>query len=364
MATSFIRSMWQRLWPLPQVSEREFFLSRSFFAFALAMFFPWVMTETSQPVPVGLAHFLDLTWISQGGAMHYLRAGFFGLLFCYAAGLALPIVLPLLLVVQILPYTLFNSQGSPHHGYQILSLALLGITCASVIHGHSHWKGRRTLALLALALGSGYLWQLWMVSGWRSALVVAVVKITGSSLSGWAMLILEGSAFSLISYSFSRVHAASSSAAHRTWHLMAAQWMAAATYFISVCSKMIESQGGWFARSHYIVLDMVKATRQSYYSHLDPALRVDPPAMHFFMEHQNLTRLFFSSGVILELLLILAVGTRQLALAFGIAAILMHRSIEALMTLSFHTNEAVLAIFFVNLPYWLSWLREQSKPVA
>jgi hypothetical protein len=343
-----------RLWPLPEVGEREFFLSRVFFAFALAMFYPWVMTESEQPVPVGLARFWDLTWISQGNAFCYLRAGFFGLLFAYAGGLALRVLLPVLLLVQVLPYTLMNSQGHPHHGYQILSLALLGITLAGLFMAKDGFKGWRTAAMLLLSLVTGYLWQRWTASAWRSQFALGCVQTLGGGMSTWVMLLLESSAFSTMSYGLTKLHATISSAQWRAWHLMAAQWMAAASYFVSVCSKMIESKGGWFARSHYIVLDMVKATRQSYYSMLDPALCVDPPYMHFFMQHQYLSRLFFSSGVILEALIILAVGTRKLALGFGVAMILMHRSIEFLMTLNFHTNEAVLAIFFVNLPYWLA----------
>jgi hypothetical protein len=325
------------------------------------MFYPWVIHETTQPVPVGLAHFMELTWMSETSSFHILRACFFGLLFCYISGAALAVITPLLLLAHLLPYTLMNSQGHPHHGYQILSLALLGITAVSCWLGRSTLHGARSTAVLVLALLSGYIWQSWMASTARSTFATTCINSFGVGVSSWLILIIEGSAFCLIGLGLAKLHSHKTLPALRSWHLFAAQWMGAATYFVSVCSKMRESDWGWFARSHFIVLDMVKSTRQSYYSALDPALKIDPPAIHFFMEHQNLTRIFFSSGVILETLIILAVGTRKLALCFGLLVILMHRSIEALMTLNFHTNEAVLALFFVNLPYWISRWTEAGR---
>jgi hypothetical protein len=105
-----------------------------------------------------------------------------------------------------------------------------------------------------------------------------------------------------------------------------------------------------------VALDFVKTLRQSYYSGLDPAFAHEPDGVVYLMQHPNLARMFFDGGVLLEVALIFAVGTRRLALVFGIAAIAMHESISAMMTLNFPTHEAMCALFYVNVPFLLTML--------
>jgi hypothetical protein len=47
------------------------------------------------------------------------------LLLLYIGGLMLPLALPLLAVGHVLAFTLYNSQGYTHHGFQIVSLTLV-----------------------------------------------------------------------------------------------------------------------------------------------------------------------------------------------------------------------------------------------
>jgi hypothetical protein len=47
------------------------------------------------------------------------------LLMLYAGGLMLPLTLPLLALGHVLVFTLYNSQGYAHHGFQIVSLTLV-----------------------------------------------------------------------------------------------------------------------------------------------------------------------------------------------------------------------------------------------
>jgi hypothetical protein len=80
---------------------------------------------STQPHPAGLAHFFDLTWLSEPDNLRAYRNVIYLLVSLYVAGLLLPIVLPALAVGHALMFTLFNSQGYTHHGYQIVSLTLL-----------------------------------------------------------------------------------------------------------------------------------------------------------------------------------------------------------------------------------------------
>jgi hypothetical protein len=279
------------LFPMPTVSTLEAVLTRAALAYVLWYFFPLQMEQTTQPMPVGLAHWFDLTWLSNATSFASYRMCFAAALAWYVSGIALPLSLPVLTLLHILPYTLFNSQAHPHHGYQIMSLTLLGMSVTAIVH-----------ALINRA-------------GW---------------LKPTAMM--------------------------NAWLLLSAQLMIAGAYLISVCSKMILSSGMWLFNSHYVALDFVKTARQNYYSSLDPALQFDPPGVVWLLNHATLARILFDSGVLLETLLILAVGTRRLSLLMGISVIAMHESIRAMMGLTFFTHESMVAIFFINVPYWLTRL--------
>jgi hypothetical protein len=286
------------LFPIPSVSPLEAVLTRALLAYALWYFFPLHMEQTTQPLPVGLAHWFDLTWLSAPATFGTYRLGFSAVLLWYVSGVALPLSLPVLTLLHVLPYTLFNSQGHPHHGYQIMSLTLLGMSVTAVVHG---------------------------------------VK----NLAVWLR----------------------PSAVMDAWLLLSAQLMIGGAYLISVCSKMILSGGMWLFNSHYVALDFVKTARQNYYSTLEPALQFDPPGVVWLLNHATIARLFFGGGVLLEAVLWIAIGTRRLSLLLGVAVILMHRSIEALMGLNFDTHIAMVAVFFLHAPYWLTRLLHKSAAV-
>jgi hypothetical protein len=288
MMKALLHKAWEALFPLPQVGALEALLSRLLVAYAMWYFYPIFTPPAVQPAPVGLAHFFDLTWLGDPAVLALYKQGFIVILCIYAAGLALPVTLPVLAIMQILPYTLINSQGFTNHSHNILSVTLMAQALVAVCHLRGAW--------------------------------------------------LQPNA---------RMNA---------WLLAAAQAGIACTYLISVCSKMIASGGTWLFKSHYIALDLVKTMRQNYYSQLEPRYATEPEGVVWMLQHPKLTALVFDSGFFIEALIVLAVGTRRLAFIFGVFAILMHRSINYLMGLEFHQNEAMLAVFFVNVPFLLAML--------
>jgi hypothetical protein len=126
---------------LPAVSSLEGFFLRFFFGVVVAFTISLNLPFPAQPHPVGLAHFFDLTWLSDPHKLITYRNSIYLLLFFYVAGLCLPIVLPTLAVGHTLMFTLFNSQGYTHHGYQIVSLALMA-QAATVLY-YTALKGIR-----------------------------------------------------------------------------------------------------------------------------------------------------------------------------------------------------------------------------
>jgi hypothetical protein len=353
-------SVLKRLFPWPEVSQLEAWLLRVMFGYALVYFLPPGMTQTTQHAPVGLAHFFELTWLSDAGSYAVYRHAFLILVFAYVSGVALPVVLPLLTLLHALPYTLLNSQGHPHHGYQVITLTLGGLAVAAV--GTARWRKPRLavgiVVLGAFATARFYAW--WSASGMMSSVSQWAAAHLDSTNAARLTTLVGFAGFFVLAVMLKHFSApalkAESGPDDRTngWQLIAGQTAIAAAYLTSVFSKLINSGGAWFANSHNVAIDFVKTTRQSFYSKLDPALQFDPPGVKLLLENEWLAKAFFSSGVVLEAVLFIAIGTRKLALVFGIFVFAMHRSIMELMTLTFHTNEAAVALFYINLPFWIA----------
>lgn len=370
---NLVLRFWNGLFPIPQVSALEAFLLRALLAAALFWFFPPNVQLQSQPSPVGLAHWFDLTWLSHAGVFPVYRAVFFGLVLLYAAGFALPLTLPLMTLVHILPPTLHNSQGFTYHGNQIMSLTLVGLSVMTLffaLTGRSRlMRGAgisQALMVPAVVLIESFvLWNCeksftlgglcshWCPTG--SAFVVG----WGNVIAYLPVFFVLAAVPSFLTRTWSDEGAPLPEV--RGWSLVTAQYVIASAYLISVFSKFIRSDGMWLINSYYVALDFVKTLRQNYYSGLDPQFAVDPPAyIVTMMQHPVITAVFFDVGVALEAFMIFAVGQRKWTFAFGASLIFMHCTIAKIMNLFFPTHVAMLAIFWVA-PLLLSRLSPDSR---
>ncbi len=275
------------------VAAWEWLVMRCLFAGVVWLSMPRASDQiySSQDAPNGIAHWVDLTFLAGPGVYPALQAVVAIALVLYAAGLLLPAVLPLLLVSHVMVRTLFNSQGWIHHGVQMVSLVLLAQTAVVLtLAGYRLLKGRR-LELRPGTTPASYL-------------------------------------------------------------LFYSQMAVVSLYVVSVFSKVDRSDGLWFAKSHYVGLHVVKAERDRYHAALEPPGPGDVPAARLVLAHPNLSRLFLGAGVALEFFAFLALRGRLWALGVGLGLIGFHRCIAALMTIHFHFNEMLLAIFLINVPYW------------
>lgn len=81
-----------------------------------------------QPAPVGVARWVDLSWLHREGMFHVVLGAAATLCVLYILGRGLTIVLPLLTALHVAVWTYFDSQGSTHHGLQLVSMVLLAQT--------------------------------------------------------------------------------------------------------------------------------------------------------------------------------------------------------------------------------------------
>jgi hypothetical protein len=109
----------------PKVAPLEGLLLRVFFGVVVAYTLRFEVPFSAQPHPTGLAHVLDFTWLSNPSFYSIFRGAMSLLLLLYAGGLLLPLTLPLLALGHVFAFTLYNSQGYTHHGFQIVSLTLV-----------------------------------------------------------------------------------------------------------------------------------------------------------------------------------------------------------------------------------------------
>lgn len=372
---ALLRKAWDNLFLLPNVGQTEAFIARAMLGFALYHFLPGVMDQVSQPVPVGLAHWFDLTWLSNLHTYQIYRFIFLAVAFWFTSGVALPASLPVMTLMHILPLTLYNSQGHPHHGFQIMSLSILGMTITTLVLAGRGQTGAadaikkplRLLVTLAASLLAAWLFQLWYGGTPRLELARLLGSPFGPYIASYVLTAINVVAFVLIAFGVQQSSVrgqgiALPSKLLNSWLLLTAQFVIGAAYLVSVCSKMNRSKGEWLINSHYVALDFVKTMRQSYYSALNPEFAHDPAGVVFLMNHANVARLFFDAGVILEIALVFGAGTRRLALILGVSTVAMHLSIEALMTLTFYTHEMMVLIFFVNIPFLAACIAERIAP--
>ncbi len=301
----------------------EGFFLRLLFAIVVWRSLEFTVLYPTAPKPVGLAaspalwEWLgwEITRFSDPVFWAQCLTGVKVALAFYVLGYGLPVALPVITLIHIAVRTLNNSQGAAHHGFQMVSLALLAQT------------------LVVWFLAAARCW----------------IFVRKKAMPRWAV------------------------SGNWTWLWVYTIAAAAATYVISVCTKLDESRGQWLQNSPYVATQIVKTYRQNYYNSLDPqfiqgvapATPADadpatapyrhpiPASADWLGRHPDLARLIFGAGFFLEMLVFLAVLDRRAALLFGLSLVSLHGSIAWLMELSFPFNERTVGVFFVNAAGWL-----------
>ena len=285
----------------------ESLAARLLFAGFMIYEFPTLMPFTTQPVPNGIARWMDLTWLARPGALEAVRWLFMGLMVPYVLGWALWLVLPVAAFLHVAVFTLNNSQGYINHNWQIVSCLLLVQAAVAV------WWPLR--------------------AKWRG---------TGSVDAG------------------KEVHDPALTRDAWLWYFT--QLAMALFYTTSAVSKVRKSGLGWMLDLENLSLAVKKTSVQAYYS--DPTVGSAggmPAAGQWIMEHPIGTALLFGPALPLEFFAFLALWNRAAAFWLGLALIAMHCGIEAIMGLDFYVNSVCLLIFQVNLPGWIGWWLKRRK---
>ncbi len=285
-----------------RVGAVEFFLLRLGFAFiAWQSITKWkTLPFDGRPHPAGLARLMDLTWLNDPEKLVLCQTIAFVALLVYVTGRFLWAALPVVCFIDIAINSFYNSQGFTYHGHQLLGLTLFA----------------QTVVVLVMAVRGAA----------QGAIRDRAVRLRMA-------VVLPGL---LLFYS---------------------QMAIAGAYAVSVVSKMQNTKGRWFARSHYHAGQLIKTDRQHYYTSVPPggALGQSDSARRarLVADHPHLARIAFGVGACLEFLVFLGLKNRRWALGIGFAIVALHHSIYVVMRLAFPLNEMLAILFFVNPAYWL-----------
>jgi hypothetical protein len=249
---------------------------------------------TTLPAPSSIgAVFPGITALSDPAVFTVVRTCFWIALGLYAFGIAVPVVITYIFVVDMCLGSLDASQGAHGHSRQVLGLVLLGIAMAS-------WVG-----VFMKARG-----------GWRNLLV-------------WTQPAQD----------------------------LCMNWgrqMLAAAYAVSAVTKEINSDGLWFAKSESFILAVMKAQEEAQIKGV--AITDEAKEMAVWMAQNPLMSSGMLLGAwILEMSAPLMLLNRRIALWLGILLCIFHVINGWFMGLPFPLNRLLIIVLFVNIPFWAVW---------
>ncbi|MFM7182866.1 MAG: hypothetical protein ACKO2G_15590 [Verrucomicrobiales bacterium] len=299
-----------------EVSLLEAFLLRAGLAYAVWTLFP-LQAYPGEPYPNGLARLLpgdNFTWLNNPANIEICRWFMAGALLLYVAHRFAFLAYPIICFLLIASGTLANSQSEDvtHHSQVI------------------------TMVMLAQAIW--YFADLWQRRG------------------------------------KCRDHEQS-----LRWHQLAFYFSIQffmAGYMVSVVSKMTYSDGEWITRSAYVPVQLEKNILMDHYNvaHLPDAMKakggeqnwfdkLDIPrkTQEIFIAQPNVARLALTTGMLLEAFCFFALAGRRVALVYGLFLIFFHLIISWTMNLTFKYHLALLALYFVGVPYWITRLLPANK---
>ena len=291
---SVFRPLWR---PLPTSGPEGVIARLCFAGMAMYMLLGLRLQFDSQSVPTGMAHFIDLSFLSRDGVMTWVKVIFGALCVPYVFGRGLPVVLPLLTLIHCMVFAFFNSQGFKSHGNQIVSLILLAQACVVVFFAAHRWILGRPFPLRAGRTRDSYL-------------------------------------------------------------IYFSQVVIAGVYMTSVVSKMDVSNFRWIQNLPNMSVQLIKTHRQEFYSNPEKsgvARDAEVPAARWMLDNPNQTRLLLGAGLVLEALCFLVLANRGWALVVGVSITGMHLIIGWLMRLYFDFNVGASLIFLINIPFWIVW---------
>jgi hypothetical protein len=249
----------------------------------------------SLPKASGIAQWWPgITCLSDPSVFHVVRMCFWGALGLYVCGVAAPIALTYIFLVDISLGSLTASQGAHGHSRQTMDLLVMGLMMAS-------WAG------VFLKQRGGMLNMLWWTTPAQNLAV------------NWG------------------------------------RQMMMAAYAVSAVTKELNSDGFWFTKTESFVLAVIKAQEEANLKGMTP---ISPEAAGFaqwMLGHPLIAGGMLLGAWLLEICAPLALLNRRIALLMGILYWFFHWMNGWFMGLGFPLNRWLITLFFINAAFWVVW---------
>lgn len=248
-------------------------------------------TLPGTPYPHGLAHFMDLGFLRDATTVHWLSLTATITLVLGALGIAEPLTLGWTLFVVIASKSYNQSQGVIGHAGQLLTLCLLAQWMASV------WALRKNAAGLRGLIWGG-------VKSWK----------------------------------------------RQVW------WITqtiAASYTVSACTKLINSDFTWPFRGANFLVQILKAHEENRASYFGEPGEFALWTVRVLTEHPALGNIMLIPAFALEFSAFLALLNRRMSLALGLGLLAFHKMTDLLMSIDFGAHQDLLWLYFVNPVFWI-----------
>ena len=139
----------------------------------------------------------------------------------------------------------------------------------------------------------------------------------------------------------------------------------AASYVVCGVVKLANSHFQWIQKVPNLSLQIMKSNWAGYYDTLEQPPEWLSKAAQAIVDHPHLARVFFGSGLLIELLGFVVLINRKFAFWGGLMIIALHLSISKVMDLHFEYHMAAAVIFLVNVPgISKTFGRSQPSPVG
>jgi len=134
----------------------------------------------------------------------------------------------------------------------------------------------------------------------------------------------------------------------------------AASYVVCGVMKLKNSDLMWIARVPYLSVQLLKTNWANYYNTLEKPPQWLELATQWVVDYPNLARLFFGTGLLIELLAFVILINKRWALLGGLAIVALHLSISQVMRLDFTYHIAAAVIFLIVPALWRERPRENA----
>lgn len=296
-------------------SQFEPFQCGKWEAVLLRLLFAWLASSLiltappsfpDTPHPHGLAHFMDLGFLRNATTVHWLSLTATLTLALRALGIAEPLTLGWTLFVVVASKSYNQSQGVIGHAGQLLTLCLLAQWLASV------WALRKSAAGL-----HGLIW---------------------GGLESWK---------------------------RQVW------WITqtiAASYTVSACTKLINSDFTWPFRGAHFLVQILNAHEENRASYLGEPSQFAQWIVRLLTDHPTLGNAMLIPAFALEFFAFLALLNRRLSLALGLDLLAFHNMTDLNMAIDFGAHQQLLWLFLVNPIFWagaaILLVRSRFRPQA